>query len=275
MNITKSSLTRKQWLGLIWEMVVQWRLDGTVEYIGNPVNGEWTASIGQGSDIKIPSLDMEIECKFVNHKVYPSHIESSYKDRCKPSTKYKIICTNDKSLFSFSARNRLEQYGYKLMNLFEVEAEIFQLLSIRMKGRNNVKSTSLVKDVIVRLLGIALLLPFLKLYELFSKGFGKKLLRILHRLCLDTMALATIFSNITNCKEFRIHPVHDGSFSTSSTLHHNAYDTSNSINPRIYLNHSSYGCYQNLTSSHSECKYICPSSSKAPLSLVQFNSRWF
>lgn len=243
-------LTKKQWLGIIWEIATQMRLDGIVEYEGNPTHPEeWKSKIAAGSDIKIPSLGVETECKFTNYLVYPSHIKSCYIDRFKHDTKHKWICTNDKTKYTLAARNTLDEENIKLLYPFEIEARIFRMLFDMMKGSNYVKPTSLVKDIILKLCYMVLV-SSLEFKSQFNKGFRKRLWLILHGLSQDTMVLISTMFHVKHTLRIKLNdPSSTGFLSIPSiTSEYNASSPLYSITPLFYINQSSIEFYHTGTS---------------------------
>jgi len=242
-------LTKKQWLGIIWEIATQMRLDGIVEYEGNPTHPEeWKSKIAAGSDIKIPSLGVETECKFTNYLVYPSHIKSCYIDRFKPDTKHKWICTNDKTKYTLAARNTLDEENIKLLYPFEIEARIFRMLFDMMNGSNYVKPTSLVKDIIRRLLGSAPVLSILKFSERFNMGLRKQLWLILHHLSLDTMVLISTLFHVKHISRMLLNQLRVTKYLFKSGYDYTPSSVMYPITPLFYHNQSSVEFYHTGTS---------------------------
>ncbi len=243
----ETSLTKRQWLGLIWEITTQLRLTGIVDFIGNPTDGRWTSHIGYGSDIKIPSLDIEVECKYGNYIVYPCHIESCYIPRFKRYTKHKWTCTNDKSKYTLAARDTLDEENIKLLYPFEIEARIFRMLFDNMKGYNYVKSTSLVKDNTMKLLGSFELVILQEFINQFRE-VRRRLMLISRYLCLDTLDLTSTMLYMKHCLRIKSKRFGPLEYPPTQAKNNNTSSALWSITPYFSINASSFEFYPNSTS---------------------------
>jgi len=91
-----------------------------VIFRGNPtVPEEWKRNVAKGPDIFLELgvlSNVDIECKFTNHKIQPSYVLRDYLPRFDdtPSEHRKIILTNDLSKFGNEPRRILEENGIEL-----------------------------------------------------------------------------------------------------------------------------------------------------------------
>jgi len=116
-----SQLTEKEQLGYDFEVREQSFLHKLkVNFSSNPLNKFlWKRLKGKGTDIQTDTLD--IECKFVRCKVYPAHLKRNVYPRFKNNNKKKIVLTNDKSLWTSKAINRLNESKIFLWNEHDVK----------------------------------------------------------------------------------------------------------------------------------------------------------
>jgi hypothetical protein len=116
-----SQLTEKEQLGYDFEVREQSFLHKLkVNFSSNPLNKFfWKRLKGKGTDIQTDTLD--IECKFVRCKVYPAHLKRNVYPRFKNNNKKKIVLTNDKSLWTSKAIDRLNESKIFLWNEHDVK----------------------------------------------------------------------------------------------------------------------------------------------------------
>jgi hypothetical protein len=116
-----SQLTEKEQLGYDFEVREQSFLHKLkVNFSSNPLNKFfWKRLKGKGTDIQTDTLD--IECKFVRRKVYPAHLKRNVYPRFKNNNKKKIVLTNDKSLWTSKAIDRLNESKIFLWNEHDVK----------------------------------------------------------------------------------------------------------------------------------------------------------
>jgi hypothetical protein len=109
-------LTDREKLGYNWEITAQNTLSKLkVKFQGNPVNPYfWKRKRGKGHDIETDTL--EIECKYVNCTVYPSHLTENVYPRFK-TTKMKVVLTNNISKWTMKTKEELTKNAVNLWNL--------------------------------------------------------------------------------------------------------------------------------------------------------------
>jgi hypothetical protein len=109
-------LTEKEELGYNYEIKSQSFFNKlNISFSANPLNKFlWKRVRGKGTDIQTSTLD--IECKFVRKKVYPAHLKNNVYPRFKNDNKKKIVLTNDKSLWSKTAKEELSKNRISLWN---------------------------------------------------------------------------------------------------------------------------------------------------------------
>jgi hypothetical protein len=116
-----SKLTEKEQIGYNFEIKGQSFFSKlNIPFSGNPLNKFlWKRLKGKGTDIQTDTLD--IECKFVRCKVYPAHLKRNVYPRFKNDNKRKIVLTNDKSLWTSKAIDRLNESRIFLWNEHDVK----------------------------------------------------------------------------------------------------------------------------------------------------------
>jgi len=116
-----SKLTEKEQIGYNFEIKGQSLFSKlNIPFSGNPLNKYlWKRLKGKGTDIQTDTLD--IECKFVRCKVYPAHLKRNVYPRFKNNNKKKIVLTNDKSLWTSKAIDRLNESKIFLWNEHDVK----------------------------------------------------------------------------------------------------------------------------------------------------------
>jgi hypothetical protein len=113
-------LTEKEQIGYNYEVREQSLLSKlNINFSSNPLNKFlWKRLKGKGTDIQTDILD--IECKFVRCKVYPAHLIKNVYPRFK-NDKKKIVLTNDKSLWTKTAKEELSKNKILLWNEHDVK----------------------------------------------------------------------------------------------------------------------------------------------------------
>jgi hypothetical protein len=140
-------LTPKELLGYSFEMRGQKllaKLD--ITFNGNPIEPvAWKSNIGHGADIKTQLFQMEF--KYCNFKVYPSHVYRHVLPRFDNDFRVKVVVTNNK-LYWYSVKYILNAKGIMLWDLKDLKNyySIPSFISIYNFIKHNVEGTSLVKD---------------------------------------------------------------------------------------------------------------------------------
>jgi hypothetical protein len=141
-------LTEKEVVGFIFEMEGQELLTSLgVAFNGNPIEPEtWKYNVGHGADIKTQLFQMEF--KYCNFKVYPSHVYRHVLPRFdEEDSRTKLVVTNNK-LYWYSVKYILNAKGIMLWDLKDLKNyySIPSFISIYNFIKHNVEGTSLVKD---------------------------------------------------------------------------------------------------------------------------------
>lgn len=127
---TVCTLSSNDYKGYSFEVTKVQKLlrENNIPFEGNPSDPRaWKRNIAKGVDIKLPSLDLEIECKYVTVDVWPSSINYHYIPRFSGS-KYKVTVTNDLRKFSSKCRDNLKKNGIKLLNPIYLMQFIYRLM---------------------------------------------------------------------------------------------------------------------------------------------------
>jgi hypothetical protein len=143
-----SLLTAKEQIGYLHEMHGQALLSSLgISFNGNPVEPiAWKSNIGHGVDIKTQLFQMEF--KYCNFKVYPSHVYRHVLPRFDDGdSRAKVVVTNNK-LYWYSVKYILNAKGIMLWDLKDLKNyySIPSFISIYNFIKHNVGATSLVKD---------------------------------------------------------------------------------------------------------------------------------
>jgi hypothetical protein len=141
-------LTPKELQGYSFEMRGQALLSSLgISFNGNPVEPiAWKSNIGHGVDIKTQLFQMEF--KYCNFKVYPSHVYSHVLPRFDDGdSRAKVVVTNNK-LYWYSVKYILNAKGIMLWDLKDLKNyySMPSFISIYNFIKHNVEGTSLVKD---------------------------------------------------------------------------------------------------------------------------------
>jgi len=100
-----------------------------ISFTGNPLDPKaWKKNVAKGPDIKIPSLNLEIECKAVYSDVWLSSLYYHYMPRFTSNTKHKLVVTNDLTKFSSKHKETLRNAHIKLLNPIYLIQYILKLL---------------------------------------------------------------------------------------------------------------------------------------------------
>jgi hypothetical protein len=156
-NIGNSSLntllTPKEFLGYSFEMRGQALLSSLgISFNGNPVEPiAWKSNIGYGVDIKTQLF--QIEFKYCNFKVYPSHVYRHVLPRFDDADyRIKVVVTNNKARWC-SVKYILEANGILLWSLNDLKnyystpsfISIFNFISHNVGGTTNLYKFNLAK----------------------------------------------------------------------------------------------------------------------------------
>jgi hypothetical protein len=143
-----SLLTAKEQIGYLHEMRGQALLSSLgISFNGNPVEPiAWKSNIGHGADIKTQLFQMEF--KYCNFKVYPSHVFRHVLPRFDEGDyRTKLVVTNNK-LYWYSVKYILNAKSIILWDFKDLKNyySIPSFVSIYNFIKRDVNPTSLVKD---------------------------------------------------------------------------------------------------------------------------------
>jgi hypothetical protein len=118
-----------------------------ISFNGNPVEPiAWKSNIGHGVDIKTQLFQMEF--KYCNFKVYPSHVHRHVLPRFDDNdSRVKVVVTNNK-LYWYSVKYILNAKGIMLWDLKDLGNyyRMPNFISIYNFIKRDIEGTSLVKD---------------------------------------------------------------------------------------------------------------------------------
>lgn len=132
--------TPRQRKGHRFEKIIQSTLDNAgISYEGNDISSihSWKRSQGQGADIKIG--DIEVEVKYTHARVYPSYIWRDWHPRFSPDAKKKIVVTNRGMQYSKRTKALIRNLGIIL--LFYDQLINFLVNILRPTSKKNTQTT--------------------------------------------------------------------------------------------------------------------------------------
>jgi hypothetical protein len=153
LDALNSILTSKEQLGYKWEFIVQNTLLnlGIHNFEGNPLNPILWKIQGCGysrykdNKVDIKTYYFDIECKYVNHRVYPSHVKHNLIPRFTENGKMHVTITNNVKLWSKDARDEARKQNIKIWSLKDLISfyKTPSFISIYNFIRRNVSCTTL------------------------------------------------------------------------------------------------------------------------------------
>jgi hypothetical protein len=156
LDVLNSILTSKEQLGYKWEFIVQNTLLnlGIHNFEGNPLNPILWKIVGCGyskykdNRADISTYYLDIECKYVNHRVYPSHVKHNLIPRFAKNTKLHVTVTNNIKLWSKDARDEATKNNIKIWSIRDLISfyKTPSFISIYNFIRRNVSCTTLLND---------------------------------------------------------------------------------------------------------------------------------
>lgn len=121
-------LTFKEQLGFDWEVEIQQVLQSlSIPFVGNPQNSSDWKTEGCGNNKPkqhrpdIETSNLQIECKWVGHKFYPSYLQGNVYPRFKDNGKMRVVLTNNKDLWSPEAIEGLNKNNIELWSIADLK----------------------------------------------------------------------------------------------------------------------------------------------------------
>jgi hypothetical protein len=154
--VLQSVLTSKEQLGYKWELTIQNTLFGLGidDFEANPLNPILWKILGCGyskykeNRVDISTYHLDIECKYVNHRVYPSHVKHNLIPRFTENGKMHVTVTNNIKLWSKDAKDEATKHNIKIWSIRDLISfyKTPSFISIHNFIRRNVDSTTLLND---------------------------------------------------------------------------------------------------------------------------------
>jgi len=158
LDVLESILTSKEQLGYKWEFIVQNTLLnlGIHNFESNPLNPILWKIQGCGysrykaNKVDISTYYLDIECKYVNHRVYPSHVKHNLIPRFTENGKIHVTLTNNFKLWSKNAKDEAMKQNIKIWTVRDLVSfyKTPSFISIYNFIKRNVSCTTLLNSYV-------------------------------------------------------------------------------------------------------------------------------
>jgi hypothetical protein len=156
--VLQSVLTSKEQLGYKWELTIQNTLFGLGidDFEANPLNPILWKILGCGyskykeNRVDISTYHLDIECKYVNHRVYPSHVKHNLIPRFTENGKIHVTVTNNFKLWSKDAKDEAMKQNIKIWTVRDLVSfyKTPSFISIYNFIKRNVSCTTLLNSYV-------------------------------------------------------------------------------------------------------------------------------